>query len=159
MLSTKQHCNFIALSNIRRHRFSICVSISQITSTSHCLLICNQIHSSWQAAECQNHIADSVNKNFAVHAVAGNTTIEVIPHDINKSSIANRILQETSPDFVLSIGDDRSDEDMFNFLKKQKSLQKVITCTVGKRSTEANYFIPNVDGVLSLLDELCLASQ
>jgi trehalose 6-phosphate synthase/phosphatase len=135
------------------------VSISQITSTSHCLLICNQIHSSWQAAECQNHIADSVNKNFAVHAVAGNTTIEVIPHDINKSSIVNRILQETSPDFVLSIGDDRSDEDMFNFLTKQKSLKKVITCTVGTRSTEANYFIPNVDGVLSLLDELCAASQ
>lgn len=83
----------------------------------------------------------------------------MIPHDINKSSIANRILQETSPDFVLSIGDDRSDEDMFNFLKKQKSLQKVITCTVGTRSTEANYFIPNVDGVLSILDELCAASQ
>jgi trehalose-phosphatase len=109
--------------------------------------------SSWQAAECQNHIADSVNKNFAVHAVAGNTTIEVIPHDINKSSTANRILQETSPDFVLAIGDDRSDEDMFSFLKKQKSLQ-VITCTVGTRSTEAKYYIQNVDSVLDTLEKM-----
>lgn len=111
---------------------------------------------SWQAAECQNHIADSVNKNFAVHAVAGNTTIEVTPHDINKSSIANRILQETTPDFVLSIGDDRSDEDMFNFLHKQKSI-KVVTCAVGKKSTEANYYIPNVDAVLTTLEALAQA--
>ncbi|CEG62908.1 Putative Alpha,alpha-trehalose-phosphate synthase (UDP-forming) [Rhizopus microsporus] len=108
---------------------------------------------SWQAAECQNHIADSVNKNFAVHAMIGNTTIEVIPHDINKSSIANRILQDTTPDFVLAIGDDRSDEDMFAFLNKQKSL-KVITCTVGTRSTEARYYIPNVETVLSTLEQL-----
>ncbi|KAI7905428.1 glycosyltransferase family 20-domain-containing protein [Cokeromyces recurvatus] len=113
---------------------------------------------SWQAAECQNHIADSVNKNFAVHVVAGNTTIEVIPHDINKSSIANRILQETHPDFILAIGDDRSDEDMFQFLGKQKQL-KVITCIVGKRSTEAGYYISNVDSVLTTLNELCNKSM
>lgn len=87
--------------------------------------------------------------------MAGNTTIEVIPHDINKSSLANRILQETSPDFVLAIGDDRSDEDMFSFLKKQKSL-KVITCTVGTRSTEAKYYIPNVDSVLDILEHMSI---
>jgi trehalose-phosphatase len=78
----------------------------------------------------------------------------VIPHDINKSSIANRILQDITPDFVLSIGDDRSDEDMFNFLNKQKDL-KVVTCTVGTKSTEATYYIPNVDAVLSTLELLC----
>lgn len=78
----------------------------------------------------------------------------MIPHDINKSSIANRILQDTTPDFVLSIGDDRSDEDMFNYLNKQKQL-KVVTCTVGTRSTEANYYIPNVGSVLSTLENLC----
>lgn len=99
-----------------------------------------------------------MNKNFAVHAVAGNTTIEVIPTEINKSSIANRILQETTPDFVLSIGDDRSDEDMFNFLNKQKELN-VVTCTIGTRSTEATYYIPNVGEVLSTLERLCTMSK
>ncbi|RCH98250.1 hypothetical protein CU098_006435 [Rhizopus stolonifer] len=107
----------------------------------------------WQAAECQNHIADSINKNFAVHTVIGNTSIEVVPHEVNKSSIANRILQDIKPDFVLSIGDDRSDEDMFTFLNKQKDL-KVITCKVGKRGTEARYYIPNVDTVLSILEQV-----
>ncbi|KAI9248200.1 glycosyltransferase family 20-domain-containing protein [Sporodiniella umbellata] len=107
----------------------------------------------WQAAECQNHIADSVNKNFAVHTVIGNTSIEVVPHEVNKSLIANRILQDVQPDFVLSIGDDRSDEDVFTFLNKQKNL-KVITCKVGKRGTEAKYYIPNVDSVLSILEDV-----
>ncbi|CAO3600379.1 unnamed protein product [Absidia cylindrospora] len=110
----------------------------------------------WQAAECQNHIADSVNKNFAVHAVAGRTNIEVMPHEVNKSSIANRVLQDTQPDFVLSIGDDRTDEDMFSFLNKQTiSKATVVTCTVGSRSTEAQYYINNVDQVIQLLAYLC----
>ncbi|KAI7884621.1 hypothetical protein K492DRAFT_158031 [Lichtheimia hyalospora FSU 10163] len=107
----------------------------------------------WQAAECQNHIADSVNKNFAVHSVTGKTNIEVMPHDINKTAIANRILQDIKPDFVLAIGDDRMDEDMFAFLNKQK-IPHVITCTVGPRSTEAKHFVPNVEGVLTTLETL-----
>ncbi|CAO3643716.1 unnamed protein product [Cunninghamella blakesleeana] len=109
---------------------------------------------SWQAAECQNHIADSVNKNFAVHAVAGRTNIEVMPHEVNKSGIANRVLQDMEPDFVLSIGDDRTDEDMFSFLNKQTMVKTVITCTVGSRSTEAKYYITNVDHVIHILDTL-----
>lgn len=110
-------------------------------------------HRAWQAAECQNHIADSVNKNFAVHAVTGRTTIEVLPHDIHKSAIAKRILQDIQPDFVLSIGDDRMDEDMFAFLNKQEQ-RAMITCIVGLRSTEAKYFLPNVQSVLHTLESL-----
>ncbi|KAI7865445.1 glycosyltransferase family 20-domain-containing protein [Spinellus fusiger] len=107
----------------------------------------------WLAAECQNHLADLVNKNFAVHIVTGNTNIEVLPNDINKSVIANRVLQDIQPDFVLSIGDDRSDEDMFALLNKQE-MPHVVTCTVGSRSTEAKYFIPNVQSVLTTLEHL-----
>ncbi|CAO3631256.1 unnamed protein product [Cunninghamella echinulata] len=113
----------------------------------------------WQAAECQNHIADSVNKNFAVHAVAGRTNIEVIPHEVNKSGIANRVLQDFQPDFVLSIGDDRTDEDMFSFLNKQTIAKTVITCTVGSRSTEAKCYITNVDHVIHILDTLYTSSS
>ncbi|KAI8070783.1 glycosyltransferase family 20-domain-containing protein [Gongronella butleri] len=114
----------------------------------------------WQAAECQNHIADSVNKNFAVHTVAGRTNIEVLPHDVNKSGIANRVLQDIQPDFVLSIGDDRTDEDMFAYLNKQQgTVDTVITCTVGSRSTEAKYYIANVDHVIKLLNTLASAQQ
>ncbi|SAM00463.1 hypothetical protein [Absidia glauca] len=114
----------------------------------------------WQAAECQNHIADSVNKNFAVHAVAGRTNIEVMPHEVNKSGIANRVLQDVQPDFVLSIGDDRTDEDMFSFLNKQTVANTtVVTCTVGSRSTEAQYYITNVDQVIHVLDCLCTSSS
>ncbi|KAI8969653.1 glycosyltransferase family 20-domain-containing protein [Pilobolus umbonatus] len=116
----------------------------------------NSQYISWQAAECQNHIADSVNENFAVQVKSGRTTIEVVPHDINKTSIAKRILEETKPEFVLSVGDDRSNEDLFSYLNKQDNI-KVVTATVGTRSTKANYYIPNVDSVFSILDQLqCL---
>ncbi|OAD69655.1 glycosyltransferase family 20 protein, partial [Phycomyces blakesleeanus NRRL 1555(-)] len=107
----------------------------------------------WQAAECQNHIADLVNKNFAVHVVAGTTSIEVLPNEINKAVVANRVLQDVQSDFVLSIGDDRSDEDMFGLLNKQE-IPNVFTCTVGSRSTEAKYFVSNVQGVLASLEHL-----
>ncbi|KAI9020225.1 glycosyltransferase family 20-domain-containing protein [Phycomyces nitens] len=107
----------------------------------------------WQAAECQNHIADLVNKNFAVHVVAGTTSIEVLPNEINKAVVANRVLQDIQSDFVLSIGDDRSDEDMFGLLNKQE-IPNVFTCTVGSRSTEAKYFVSNVQGVLATLEHL-----
>lgn len=107
----------------------------------------------WQAAECQNHIADSVNKNFSVYAVTGRTNIEVLPHDVSKSTIAQRILQDIKPDFILSIGDDRMDEDMFAYLNKQ-AIPRVFTCTVGLRSSEAKYYVPNVESVLSTLETL-----
>ncbi|ORY94728.1 glycosyltransferase family 20-domain-containing protein [Syncephalastrum racemosum] len=107
----------------------------------------------WQAAECQNHIADSVNKNFSVYAITGRTNIEVLPHDVSKSTIAQRILQDIQPDFILSIGDDRMDEDMFAYLNKQ-AIPRVFTCTVGLRSTEAKYYVPNVESVLSTLETL-----
>ncbi|KAI8372791.1 glycosyltransferase family 20-domain-containing protein [Radiomyces spectabilis] len=107
----------------------------------------------WQAAECQNHIADSVNKNFAVRIVAGHTNIEVLPAEITKSNVINRIFQDIQPDFVLSIGDDRSDEDMFAYLNKQKG-PRVFTCTVGMRSTDAKYYIPNVEEVLCTIESL-----
>lgn len=83
-----------------------------------------------------------------------------MPHEVNKSGIANRVLQDVQPDFVLSIGDDRTDEDMFSFLNKQTVAKTtVITCTVGSRSTEAQYYITNVDQVIHVLDSLCLSTS
>lgn len=45
------------------------------------------------------------------------------------------------------------DEDMFAFLNKQK-IPNVVTCTVGARSTEAKYRVPNVQSVLDALERL-----
>ncbi|KAF8926708.1 hypothetical protein BGZ58_010969, partial [Dissophora ornata] len=57
-------------------------------------------------------------------------------------------------DFVLCVGDDRSDEDMFQFVNGLKlsgceqQQHRVVTCTVGSKSSEARWFVPGVWSVL-----------
>nr|CAG8556645.1 5658_t:CDS:10 [Entrophospora candida] len=114
----------------------------------------NLSYGSWQAAECQNHIQVSLGLIYMIHAIAGNKTIEVMPKDVNKGVAIARILENLTPDFILCIGDDRTDEDMFDYLNRLTNIKTVITCTVGSKSTEANFFIGGVSSVLSCLEML-----
>ena len=79
---------------------------------------------------------------------------------------------EPSPlDFVLCIGDDRSDEEMFQYVNgldnkneedKEKTKEdqqqqhplRIVTCTVGSKSSEARWFVPGVTSVLQGLQLL-----
>ncbi|KAM3753305.1 hypothetical protein ACB098_03G084200 [Castanea mollissima] len=72
---------------------------------------------SCQAKELLDHL-ESVLANEPVTVKSGQNTVEVKPQGVSKGLVAKRLLsimQEKgpSPDFVLCIGDDRSDEDMF----------------------------------------------
>lgn len=69
-------------------------------------------------------------------------------------------------DFVLCIGDDRADEDMFEFFRDQKRLEengvhciptKIFTCRVGSSATSATYCIESSQKVLELLEDLSLS--
>jgi trehalose 6-phosphate synthase complex regulatory subunit len=57
------------------------------------------------------------------------------------------------PDFVMAIGDDRADEELFAYINKL-NIPNIVTCTVGAKSTEAQYFINGVHSVLSILENL-----
>jgi trehalose 6-phosphate synthase/phosphatase len=114
----------------------------------------NQNYGAWQAAECQNHIEDALGTIYSIHAVVGNKKIEVMPRNINKAVAVSRILLAGVPDFILAIGDDRTDEDMFNYVNKLENVKTKITCTVGSKSSEASYFISGVMGVVTCLDIL-----
>ncbi|KAI9137124.1 glycosyltransferase family 20-domain-containing protein [Paraphysoderma sedebokerense] len=79
----------------------------------------------WQARECQNHIEDSIGSVYPIHAIPGKKNIEVLPREINKSVIIKRVLERHPDiDFVLAIGDDRADEEMFEYLDKLRSSQE-----------------------------------
>ncbi|RRT61589.1 hypothetical protein B296_00024657 [Ensete ventricosum] len=60
-------------------------------------------------------------------------------------------------DFVLCIGDDDSDQDMFEFFATDKHKDvvapraTVITCSVAKKTRKAKYYLENMDTVKSLL--------
>lgn len=78
-----------------------------------------------QAKELQDHL-EGVLSNEAVEVVAGNAIVEVKPQGVSKGGAVERILQllarsGRSPDFVLCIGDDRSDEDMFQAIEHTRT--------------------------------------
>ncbi|KAK1352741.1 UDP-Glycosyltransferase / trehalose-phosphatase family protein [Heracleum sosnowskyi] len=87
------------------------------TSTVWCYEDADPDFGSCQAKELHNHL-DSVLANEPVTVKSGQNVVEVKPQGVSKGLVAKRILstmQERGmiPDFVLCIGDDRSDEDMF----------------------------------------------
>ena len=63
--------------------------------------------------------------------------------------------QGKEPDFVLCIGDDYSDEDMFETIAaKVPNQSKVFACRVGMKPSKAKYFLDDTDEVMKLLQGL-----
>lgn len=79
----------------------------------------------------------------------GNKILEVKPAAVNKGEVATELLALARPDFILSIGDDYTDEDMFEALPPE-----AWTIKVGVGTTQADYYLETVDEVLTLLSKL-----
>ncbi|KAK3844161.1 MAG: glycosyltransferase family 20-domain-containing protein [Linnemannia gamsii] len=74
----------------------------------------------WQARECKNHLEEAIGSIYPIHTIVGRKCLEVMPRDVSKAhatkTIVESLRQQYGPDaidFVLCVGDDRSDEDMF----------------------------------------------
>lgn len=69
-----------------------------------------------------------------------------------------------SPDFVLCIGDDRSDEDMFESIEQSvadpslPAIAEVFACTVGQKPSMAKYYLDDTTEVINLLQGLAAES-
>ncbi|ODV80338.1 glycosyltransferase family 20 protein [Suhomyces tanzawaensis NRRL Y-17324] len=93
----------------------------------------------YQAEKCFQELKDTVGKEYEVEIMAGKANIEVRPKFVNKGEIVKRLVlnphgekQDTLPvrkhrsdvpldqlpDFMLCLGDDLTDEDMFRSLKE-----------------------------------------
>lgn len=68
-------------------------------------------------------------------------------------------------DFVLCIGDDRSDEDMFEIIGDAmstgilSSTTSVFACTVGQKPSKAKYYLDDTVEVTTMLEALSDASD
>jgi len=80
----------------------------------------------------------------------GNRVIEVKSTETDKGKVARQLALAYPYEFVLAIGDDRTDEDMFVNLTQPNEY----TIKVGRGSTSALYRLNGVGDVLSLLREL-----
>jgi trehalose 6-phosphate synthase/phosphatase len=84
-------------------------------------------------------------KELGLQVRQGHKILEVKPSDIHKGSVAASWL-ESRPDFILAIGDDYTDEDMFTVLPGD-----AYTIKVGRGQTAARYRLKNPEEVLKLL--------
>ncbi|KAK7317199.1 hypothetical protein RJT34_01214 [Clitoria ternatea] len=121
---------------------------------------------SWQAMELLDHL-ESVLANEPVVVKKGQHIIEVKPQGITKGLVAQEVLSTLtkrgqSPDFILCIGDDRSDEDMFESILTKpyssSSAPEIFACTVGQKPSKARYYLDDTVDVMMLLQGLGAAS-
>ena len=133
----------------------------------------------WQYSECDQELGKAFAsvitselqvalKNKDVKILNGKGFVEVIAFGINKGTFVNYIISEKikqnkAPDFILCIGDDASDEKMFRFVNKKKNkIQsynhnlKIINITVGKKPSEAEYYVNSTKEVQDLINKMTL---
>ena len=88
-------------------------------------------------------------QNTTLQVIDGNKVVEVRISGFDKGASALRIVNETNPDFVLSLGDDTTDEDMFKALEGE-----AYTIKVNNGASAAQYTILSQQQVLPLLNSL-----
>ncbi|KAK8495634.1 hypothetical protein V6N13_092861 [Hibiscus sabdariffa] len=122
-----------------------------------------------QAKEMLDHL-ESVLANEPVAVKAGRFIVEVKPQGVSKGLVAEKVITTMSEngkqaDFVLCIGDDRSDEEMFEIISSAissgilSSKTNVFACTVGQKPSKAKYYLDDPAEVLVMLKALAEASD
>lgn len=87
--------------------------------------------------------------NLNICVLEGNKVLEIKNAGINKGAAAVRMVRKMKPDFVLAIGDDQTDEDMFSVLD-----DKSYTIRIGNEKSRAKYHLKSFQDVRQLLKKL-----
>jgi len=83
--------------------------------------------------------------------IHGKKVIEIMSNRINKGLAALYLINKNDYDFILSIGDDTTDEDMFRSLKE---IPYTYTVKIGSSNTQAKFKVNNLHQVKRLLERL-----
>jgi trehalose 6-phosphate synthase/phosphatase len=92
--------------------------------------------------------------NSLVQVVDGNKVLEVRLVGMDKGTTAQKVINKVAPDFILCIGDDTTDEDMFKALEA-----KAYTIRVGNGSTAAKYNLYSQEEVLPVLRQIVTVEE
>jgi trehalose 6-phosphate synthase/phosphatase len=101
-----------------------------------------------RANEIINHLKITV-ADKGLQMMPGNKVIEFKNIEVNKGKAALGWLHGQSPDFILALGDDHTDEDIFKALPEE-----AYTIKVGSNISAARFFLRNPTEVRQLLTEL-----
>ena len=88
-------------------------------------------------------------RNTPLQIIDGNKVIEVRISGVDKGSVARKFLENEHYDFIMAVGDDKTDEDMFKALA-----ERAITVKIGPGHTAAQYNLSDQAEVLHLLNQL-----
>ncbi|XP_052182211.1 probable alpha,alpha-trehalose-phosphate synthase [UDP-forming] 7 [Diospyros lotus] len=122
-----------------------------------------------QAKEMLEHL-ESVLANEPVEVRSGQFIVEVKPQGVSKGGVAEKIFTSMAErgrqaDFVLCVGDDRSDEDMFEIIGDSinsgilSSNASVFACAVGQKPSKARYYLDDTTEVTNMLEALAEVSS
>jgi trehalose 6-phosphate synthase/phosphatase len=101
-----------------------------------------------RASELRDDLSDYT-RNIDVQVLEGNKVLEVRNTGVTKGTAATEWLSTLQADFVLAIGDDWTDEDLFRALP-----ETACSVRVGMAQTAARYHLANPAAVRRLLREL-----
>ncbi|MGB5270151.1 MAG: bifunctional alpha,alpha-trehalose-phosphate synthase (UDP-forming)/trehalose-phosphatase [Eudoraea sp.] len=93
-----------------------------------------------------NTVLTSLIGNDDISVLNGNKVMEIKSSNVNKGRAAMRVLAQEDYDFIFAIGDDWTDEFMF-----QELPEEAVTVKVGMQNTQAKYYIESVSGVRGML--------
>ncbi|KAJ3174032.1 Trehalose-6-P synthase/phosphatase complex synthase subunit [Irineochytrium annulatum] len=113
-------------------------------------------YGSWQAAELQSNL-DTILSHMACQMIFGSKTLEVGPSLVGKATAGRSILKDLDlqPDelTIVAIGDGKTDEPLFHYIGQEYGVG-AFTTTVGKKQTEAFYYVDSVKDVIQVLENL-----
>lgn len=88
----------------------------------------------------------SITQSMSIGVLEGNKVLEVKDARINKGHGAHMLTRNQQYDFVFAVGDDHTDEDMFNALPKE-----AYSIKIGTGHTNANYQLKSFKDMRELL--------
>jgi trehalose 6-phosphate synthase/phosphatase len=89
--------------------------------------------------------------SYNLKILDGNKVVEVLTNETGKGKAVKKLSEQDNYDFVLSAGDDATDEEMFEFFLHNP---EAFTIKVGDGNTCAKYKLDNIRDVVSLLKQL-----
>jgi trehalose 6-phosphate synthase/phosphatase len=99
-----------------------------------------------RANELSNVIRE-LTSNHGLSVLSGNKVLEIKSSNVHKGKAANNHILNQKYDFIFCIGDDWTDEFMFQDLPEE-----AVTVKVGVANTSARYYVDDTDQVRALLN-------
>jgi len=96
-------------------------------------------------------ILESITDSYSLKILDGNKVVEIMTKEVGKGNAVRKIFEQNNYDFTLSIGDDVTDEEMFEYFL---NIKNAFTIKVGNGNSFAKYNFPGINNVISLLKHL-----